>query len=157
MAVRASGVSKFSHILFSCCQAGQGRYPLPRLQPFVMKDTPPPPPPPTLAFPFLTGVLRTRPPSECTVFCHVRHVAPNPDSLPRRPLGWMTFVTPILVVSLGGLGPSGAPVSAGSCGKCLAAHIGKICKLVNHMQHVMGIHTRAGVNKKLWLINTKPL
>lgn len=36
-------VLKFSHILFSCCQAGQGRYPLPRLQPFVMKDASLPP------------------------------------------------------------------------------------------------------------------
>lgn len=73
----------------------------------------------------------------------------------------MTFVTPILVRSLGGLGPSGAERSGGVSWELWevfgrsAAHIGKICKLVNDTQHVMGIRMCAGVSVKLWLINTK--
>lgn len=101
---------KFSHILFSCCQAGQGRYPLPRLHPFVMKDSLLPDPfvhlrlshPPFWLVSRGQDLLQS---ARCSVMS--RHVASNLDSLPCRPLGWMTFVTPILVRSLGGLGLSG--------------------------------------------------
>lgn len=74
----------------------------------------------------------------------------------------MTFVTPILVRSLGGLGLSGAERGGVSWelwevfGRS-ATQIGRICRLVNDTQHVMGIRMRAGVNVKLWLINTKVL
>lgn len=69
-----------------------------------MKDvsplTPPHPTPPL------------RPPSEGAVFCHVPscRVQPGPALLRAEsaPARWMTFVTPILVPSLGGPGPGGS-------------------------------------------------
>lgn len=125
---------KFSHILFSCCRTGQGRYPSPPLQPFVMKDAlpiipPAPAAPPPLPPPLLTGVLRTRPPSECTVFCHVpscRGVQPGLATLQATGMDDIchTYFGPLIRRSgpeRSGAERRGAGVSAGNCGKCSAA------------------------------------
>lgn len=84
---------KFSHILFFCCQPGLGRYPMPRLQPFVSADErcPPPPPPPLILLtlslpPFSDCVSRGQDllqSARCSVMS--RHVASNLDPLPSRP------------------------------------------------------------------------